>query len=310
MSHSLSRRGRRTRLPASTARGGGAFTLIELLVVIAIIAILAAILFPVFAQAREKARQTSCLSNMKQMGLAVLMYVQDYDEQFSPIRVTQANGSTRYPEVPSDSILTWRNVIQPYVKNTGILACPSNPNARPLGPGPNSGWSDPASLNGEGYQFMADKKMPISYGFNGCVSSWVPASAYVDGWGDAKYGKISTAQAAIARPSNTIMIAESIRTDADVNIEWLWSFKDDPDPSSKYRLFTHLKYPGPGGKGNFIYFDGHVKTKTWAQTAVPVDQNEWQASEPTPGQTKINDTSGSCYDDSVWAKFPPAPNAQ
>ncbi len=64
-----------------------AFTLIELLVVIAIIAILAAILFPVFAQAREKARQTSCLSNGKQMGLSLLMYAQDYDETFvfSPI---------------------------------------------------------------------------------------------------------------------------------------------------------------------------------------------------------------------------------
>src|SRR5258708_24865158 len=74
-----------------------AFTLIELLVVIAIIAILAAILFPVFAQAREKARQTVCLSNLKQMGLAVMMYVQDYDENY-PLQTTEANyGWFGYP---------------------------------------------------------------------------------------------------------------------------------------------------------------------------------------------------------------------
>src|SRR5437879_2648731 len=72
-----------TQMVSPTKRSRG-FTLIELLVVIAIIAILAAILFPVFAQAREKARQTSCLSNAKQMGLAVMMYVQDYDETFPP----------------------------------------------------------------------------------------------------------------------------------------------------------------------------------------------------------------------------------
>jgi prepilin-type N-terminal cleavage/methylation domain-containing protein len=92
------------------------FTLIELLVVIAIIAILAAILFPVFAQAREAARKTSCLSNTKQVGLAVMMYVQDYDETFAPNLYTQ--GAKAY---------TYIDLHVPYMKNDGIMLCPSDP---------------------------------------------------------------------------------------------------------------------------------------------------------------------------------------
>lgn len=88
-----------------------AFTLIELLVVIAIIAILAAILFPVFARARENARRASCLSNLKQMGLGVLMYVQDYDET--------------YPIVAGSGSSTWTGAIYPYINSTQIYICPS-----------------------------------------------------------------------------------------------------------------------------------------------------------------------------------------
>src|SRR5260221_10572497 len=93
-----------------------AFTLIELLVVIAIIAILAAILFPVFAQAREKARGVSCLSNIKQITLAFQMYLQDYDEVMVPHRVAATEDGYR---------MRWPKLCNPYIKNWQIFRCPS-----------------------------------------------------------------------------------------------------------------------------------------------------------------------------------------
>ncbi|MFO8081494.1 MAG: prepilin-type N-terminal cleavage/methylation domain-containing protein [Armatimonadota bacterium] len=93
------------------------FTLIELLVVIAIIAILAAILFPVFARAREKARQTSCLSNVKQMNLGFLMYAQDYDETMAPRYYRYDSSVAGGPH--------WDTLIYPYTMNTNIYDCPS-----------------------------------------------------------------------------------------------------------------------------------------------------------------------------------------
>ncbi len=99
------------------------FTLIELLVVIAIIAILAAILFPVFARAREKARQSSCLSNVKQIALGVLMYAQDYDERLLAYR--------------SETVkISWVTLIDPYVKNSQVWYCPSYGNV-----GVGYGWN-------------------------------------------------------------------------------------------------------------------------------------------------------------------------
>lgn len=95
-------------------RSKNGFTLIELLVVIAIIAILAAILFPVFAKVREKARQTSCASNEKQIGLAIMQYVQDSDENLPYRRINVDNTN-------------WKTYIQPYIKSTGAFVCPSNP---------------------------------------------------------------------------------------------------------------------------------------------------------------------------------------
>jgi len=114
----------------ATARFRRGFTLIELLVVIAIIAILAAILFPVFAMAREKARQTTCLSNEKQLGTAVLMYQQDYDERLFFYASTSAPSQSRTAAVVADANsvnpIRWYSALLPYTKNTGLLVCPSD----------------------------------------------------------------------------------------------------------------------------------------------------------------------------------------
>jgi len=108
-----------------------AFTLIELLVVIAIISILAAILFPVFARARENARRASCISNLKQIGLGIMMYVQDYDEKYPP-----RGYATPDTQVPPDGIWYstggniswfWQQLIYPYTKNDQVYICPSAP---------------------------------------------------------------------------------------------------------------------------------------------------------------------------------------
>ena len=110
-----------------------AFTLIELLVVIAIIAILAAILFPVFAQAREKAKQSTCTSNMKQIGISLMMYTQDYDETYptnswdlAPVGTTDSDsGNPNYR-----TRFNWIWQLLPYTKNRQIWRCPSDPNPK------------------------------------------------------------------------------------------------------------------------------------------------------------------------------------
>ena len=140
------------------------FTLIELLVVIAIIAILAAILFPVFARAREKARASACLSNLKQLGLGLMMYAQDYDETLPAVAFGATDGRPAWPweQWPAYAAYSWAALfpggLAPYVKNNQIWACPSA-----TGGNWSSGWGIPEAGK-------------IGYGYNEFIYN------YLNGW--------------------------------------------------------------------------------------------------------------------------------
>lgn len=175
-----------------------AFTLIELLVVIAIIAILAAILFPVFAQAREKARAISCLSNEKQIALAVMMYSQDYDETF-PI-------SRWWPEYDPNTPgkQGWVVAVQPYIKNLGVFKCPSD--GKGLSPAPDSsGWCG---------VYISYVGNALHTGWNGSSAPAVGPIGYVGAsWMDPSAVSI----AKMSRPADTILIAEKFSQDNGTN---------------------------------------------------------------------------------------------
>ena len=143
------------------------FTLIELLVVIAIIAILAAILFPVFAQVREKARQISCLSSEKQIGLGVTQYIQDNDERVPPV-------SYQYP---NQALMCWPDLIQPYVKNWKIFRCP-DAGKDPFGMWGTNSTSNPASKDANGVLGAGWWEWGGSYGMN---SNYLAPIANCDG---------------------------------------------------------------------------------------------------------------------------------
>jgi len=137
-----------------------AFTLIELLVVIAIIAILAAILFPVFARARENARRASCISNLKQIGLAVMMYTQDYDEMLPPCWNI---NSTTPPIGSAGTYWQWPNIIYPYTKSAQVYYCPSS-----------SSTASPTSKN-----YGADSQVMTPYNGRSLASVESPAQKYM-----------------------------------------------------------------------------------------------------------------------------------
>jgi prepilin-type N-terminal cleavage/methylation domain-containing protein/prepilin-type processing-associated H-X9-DG protein len=181
------------------------FTLIELLVVIAIIAILAAILFPVFAQAREKARQSTCLSNMKQQGTAIAMYRQDYDETYPQAYYYLDNNSS------AGGYAQWSGMCQPYVKNWGIFVCPSD-RLRGLAPtnfiGNNLGFGVPAGQTPQSGSIQDIQAPRLSYTANAAV---MPRKRRSQDPG------MVVSDAAVDAPADTILIAEMTDTPACIN---------------------------------------------------------------------------------------------
>src|SRR6476659_814001 len=173
------------------------FTLIELLVVIAIIAILAAILFPVFAQAREQARQSTCLSNFKQIGLGVQMYLQDWDGTYPMNRIGQFPGGSECNG--KGKMLTWKTETAPYVKNIGVFKCPSNPrNNLPDETGGDDAFGFPV--------------FPISYAYNGALL-----------WNSLGANPPVLNEAQVPEPSRYMMLIESRAECADMGI---WGFNN------------------------------------------------------------------------------------
>jgi prepilin-type N-terminal cleavage/methylation domain-containing protein len=289
------------------------FTLIELLVVIAIIAILAAILFPVFAQAREKARAISCVSNMKNIGLALAMYTVDYDdglikEYYGFPPTTNGNVDWGFPPgLPPTAIqyYSWRWAIQPYLKNVNVLACPSNPTA-----------NNPTLWTNS-----------VSYA-SGTLGNWVPGGYAVNqnvigfaNGGDANLSSGLGLDSDITDPSNTIIVADTRYVWNDTKINWIAgnmmgvgesslpqgsSYQGGTDPCGNVNVppaqatpFTCAYYnlgtfQPHQAFVNFIFFDSHVKAQKLAQTALPNDL--WDSNTSIPFRQSLVQQMHTEYD--------------
>ncbi|MER3401863.1 MAG: hypothetical protein C4336_05950 [Armatimonadota bacterium] len=212
-----------------------AFTLIELLVVIAIIAILAAILFPVFAQAREKGRQTVCLSNMRQMGMAVQIYFQDYDEHF-PLDSHTGSGAR----------WTWLFTLEPYTKTRLLYRCPSDPSTNWDTPRPGQRTTRRTSY---GTNFWM---LPNLTGLPDCLGHNTLAS--------------------IASPASVIYIAEMKENQsagADHYHPGAWRYPNECSSVYFIQPQDELAMSWHSGGANYTFVDGHAKWYRFERTWTP-----------------------------------------
>lgn len=225
-------------LPRGSRSPSRGFTLIELLVVIAIIAILAAILFPVFAQAREAARTISCASNLKQMTLAFRMYSQDYDEIF-PIR-RNCDATQCYSN--------WKHELQPYIKNVQVFRCPTNPASKVFD-----------ETDGTVTYATGTQKFNRGYFY---LNAFYMSSAGVgtgDWWSGFQY-----AEAAFPYPANSIVVGENKDVWADYG-PWMafvpgWGFAG---------ANWGARHKSSDRAANIGFIDGHVKYTSWDASCKP-----------------------------------------
>lgn len=245
-----------------------AFTLIELLVVISIIAILAAILFPVFARAREAARRSSCQSNLKQLMLGVMQYTQDFDERYSPL-------SMQVPQTAPPNTLSnicWLQIIQPYMKSTQIFKCPSDATV------------NISNTCGGGTPYGSP--FPTSYGINVMFSAAtknVTTSSTTTNLntGDINAGGISLSQ--VVQPAATVYLADAV-ADLTTAAKRAEPPADWDEATGGWLLepmegqITSTSRGGPLARhietANVAFVDGHVKAmkiESWYYPA-PVGQ--------------------------------------
>jgi prepilin-type N-terminal cleavage/methylation domain-containing protein len=241
------------------------FTLIELLVVIAIIAILAAILFPVFSQAREKARQAQCTSNNRNMAMAAMQYVNDYDEHLMPYEEWAGGGQWGDRHDPNRR---WLVRIQPYMRNIQVFDCPSGSTDSGLDFSPpkwSPGTGDPEIWGRPTYAWgwtfpTTWRGLRIGYGYSLRVAGWWDSTAMV-----SRSRSISQIQ----KPAETLLIADSAHKDACCNrivsanactSGWWcsasWAVGDWND-EKRARYTRHLE------GSILIHCDGHVKWYRW-----------------------------------------------